>query len=259
MIGNPFLDTNFCKDIKRSFIPKTMEMNNIKEVSFQYNESTKEYDIIIKKDDNIYQYGYKKYKRRDRRKKEKINYTESDYESNLDNIEYKPNDNILIQDTISKNKIVNIEQNFNENAKQDNDEDLQKDENIQDTTFNQFTNIDICKKYYSFMEEMCYNILNNNEIYSIHNFVINTLYNVRDYWVEQGIDISDLYDKSVNERGCQYDIKNSYINDDYCNKIFRLHNKLKKALLKKNINSVKSAFILLNKIDLIFLRFGFSI
>src|SRR3984893_16886465 len=197
----------------------------------------------------IYQYGYKKHKRRDRRKKEKINHAESGYESNLDNIEYKADDNTIIQDTI------------NESIKQNNGEEIQKDENIiiQDTTFNQFTNIDICKKYYSFMEEMCHNILNNNEIYSIHKFVINTLYDVRDYWVKQGFDISDLDDKSINERGCQYDIKNSYTNDDYCNKIFRLHNKLKKVLQKKNINNVKSAFILLNKIDLIFLRFGFSI
>jgi hypothetical protein len=193
MINNPFLDTKFCKDIKRSFIPKTMEMNDIDEICFRYDKHTKMYNISIRKDDNTHQYEYKKCKKRNRQKKNKVNHIESGYESNLDNIEYKTDDNIVIQDTIDKNQFIDLEQDNNEKILEQEtlpNKEIQDDEVIQDTILNQFSKIDICKKFYGFMEEMCYNILNKNNIELIHEFAINTLSNVRDFWTDQGFDIN---------------------------------------------------------------------
>ena len=74
-IENLFNDSNFLKNIKRMFITKCMEFNNIKKFIINYDNSTKTFLFKLSRYDNNNEYEYEyKYiiKRRNREKKHSI-------------------------------------------------------------------------------------------------------------------------------------------------------------------------------------------
>ena|ERR1700730_14395681 len=269
LLSDPFLDTDFLRDIKRCFIAKKMEKNNIEEVIFKYNEQAKTMDISINTDTNNYTYNYCIPKKRHRKNKKQIDMNkDSGYESSndiLQNNVFKTDSNnfdIINQShdhIIYDNKNIHLQNNINEIDKQDvkkcnitNNNEV----NLKKNCIEIITKEDLCQRNYLFIEDFISNIIKYNNLDQLKNFVIDTLNNVREFYNILGIKLTNINKDNIARYG---KINYQYINDKYCKKVYILINEIYKVVNnKKNKIGTKYVNILLENLLYVFKEFGFD-